>query len=130
MENKKLTTEKNPGRVEAGKKLAAWNRENKAKLKQEPSTSQEPESSTSPSSSTSTSSTSQEPESSTSPSSSTSTSPGILSIVKSSHVLVFLAGLGAYFGLAYVFGRSKGSVQAEQNVTENKTEAVFDPWKH
>ena len=115
MENKKLTTEKNPGRVASGKKLAAWNRENKAKLKQEPSTSQEPESSTSPSSSTSTS---------------TSTSPSILSIVKSSHVLVFLAGLGAYFGLAYVFGRSKGSVQAEQNVTENKTEAVFDPWKH
>ena len=33
-----ITKPKNPGRVERGRKLAAWNRENKAKLKaQEPS---------------------------------------------------------------------------------------------
>ena len=28
-----ITKTKNPGRVESGRKLAAWNRENKAKLK-------------------------------------------------------------------------------------------------
>ena len=106
-----LTKPKSKGRVEAGKKLAEWNRVNKQKLKQELGTTTSQELGTTTSQELATSS-SQEL---------TSTSSG----VKSSHILVFFAGIGAFFGLAYVLkNRVKETAKAEP-----KAEAVFDQFK-
>ena len=105
----KVTKPKNQGRVEAGKKLAEWNRAQKARLKQVTSQelAQEPVQ------------VAQELDSSTSPSTS--------EVVKSSHVLVILAAIGA-LGVAYIF-RRKRSEPAEKAESMD-VKAVFDPFKN
>ena len=105
----KLTKVKHPGRVESGKKLAEWNRNNKKALKQQPGQvpAQELQ---------------QEPESTTSLSTSASPSSG----VKSSHILMFFAGIGAFFGSAYIL-KNRATTQAEPKA-ESKAK-IFDPWR-
>ena len=108
---KQVTKVKHPGRVESGKKLAAWNKQNKAKLKQQPEQVPAEEPKQEPVQELHTTS-SQEPASHSS---------------AVTHVLMFFAGIGAFLALAYVLiNRAKESKQNEVK-PESKKSAVFDP---
>ena len=119
----KLTKPKSEGRVAAGKKLAEWNKQNKAKLKsEEPGVAQELDVKSSQVVDTSNLSSGSSENSSTSASHS--------SALKSSHVLVFLAGIAAFFGFAYVW-RKQGAAQSSSDVVKAEPEKpkIFDPWR-
>ena len=117
----KLTKSKSEGRVAAGKKLAEWNKQNKAKLKQVTSQelAQEVETSQNQVKSSENSSNLQVLESS-----GTSHSSG----VKSSHILMFLAGIGTFFGLAYIL-KNRATTKAAESKAETSKPKIFDPWR-
>ena len=127
MENKKLTTEKNPGleenqvhkitkekhpgRVASGKRLSEWNQQNKTKLKLETT-------STLPSSSTS-----------TLPSTLTSTLSSTLSSTSTSSFkspLIIFGVLALAVGGYYLWQK-----KPQQNVSESKpkTQEIFNPFQ-
>ena len=105
----KITKEKHPGRVAAGKRLTEWNQQNKAKLKLETT-------STSPSSSTS-----------TLPSSSTSTSTSSLtsSLPSSFKSPLIIFGVLVIMGGYYLW--QKKPQQNVQNV--QKKQEIFNPFQ-
>ena len=113
----KVTKPKNQGRVEAGKKLAEWNRQNKAKLKQGPG--KEP---------AQVETSEKQVFSSESSSTSTSTSASTSEVVKSSHFLLFLVGIGTFLGVAYVFRQKRSAPKPAEKAESTTVKAVFDPF--
>ena len=110
MTEEKLTKPKSQGRVEAGKKLAEWNRAQKAKLKQE--LAQKPVQ------------VAQEPDPSTS-----SSTLQVPAQVPASHKSLYLLPLitAVVLGVGYVWRRPS---RAETEVkAESKTTPIYDPFK-